>query len=48
MRNDILNKFEPLESDLVNLYIEILKSEVELVNWASDGGIGMTLYQCWT
>jgi hypothetical protein len=48
MRNDILNKFEPLESDLIKLYIEILELEAELVNWASDGGIGMTLHQCWT
>ncbi|KAF8857268.1 ankyrin [Acephala macrosclerotiorum] len=39
MRNDTLNKFELLESDLIKLYIEILELEVELVNWASDGGI---------
>lgn len=44
MRNDILNKFKPLESKLIKLYIEILKLEVELVNWTSDIGIGMTLY----
>lgn len=47
-RKDILNKFRPLESDLIKLYIEILVWEVKLVNWASDGGIGITLYQCWT
>jgi hypothetical protein len=41
MRNAIWNKFKPLESDLVRLYIEILRLEVEMVNWASDGGIGM-------
>ena len=43
-KNNILNKFEPLESKLINLYIKILELEVELVNWASDGGIGMTFY----
>ena len=40
----MLNKFEPLESDLIKLYSEILELEVELVNWASDGGIGMTVH----
>jgi hypothetical protein len=45
MRNAVLNKFEPLESDLIKLYFEILILEAAMINWASDGGIGMTLHQ---
>lgn len=40
-RNDILNKFKLLEPQLVKLYIEILKLEVELVNLTSDKAIGI-------
>lgn len=43
MTNANVNKITPLESDLIKLYIEILKFEVELVGWASNRGIGMTL-----
>jgi hypothetical protein len=42
--DDILNKFKPLESNLIKLYTEILELEVELVNWVSDGRTGMSLH----
>ena len=44
MRIDIVKRFEPFESHLIKLYIEILELEVELVDWASDGSIGMALH----
>jgi hypothetical protein len=43
-KNDILNKFKLLESDLVKLYTAVLEMEVELVSWVPDRGIGMTLH----
>ena len=46
--DDTLNKFKPLESNLVKLYTAILELVAELVSLVSDGRIGVTLDQYWT
>lgn len=43
LRADIVNNFDSLKFNLISLYTNILKLEVELVRWVSDSRAGMSL-----